>query len=234
MQVHREPGGASRRPVFLRRPETRPWVAARRAVVRASWRCLRAHRRQRGDCGEGARRLLVRAESGDRNGSPDATAHGNTGHPRGYCQRRHTRTDRRREPGSRSATPGPGSQPFHRCPRRADLDRRRPGREPLHRHERRVPGMLGIKGDPAPGVRGDAAQGRAGDHEYRRHDGPRSGEYAVLQPHRVEPEGFQNHVTLSDLQRRGWGRWQSCCPAILVDQPAQDPLPSYSRHCHVD
>ena len=75
---------------------------------------------ERGDCGEGARRLLVRAESGDRNGSPDATAHGNTGHPRGYCQRRHTRADRRREPGSCSATPGPGSQPFHRCPRRAD------------------------------------------------------------------------------------------------------------------
>src|SRR5664279_4240034 len=187
LQVHREPDGASRRPVLLRRPETRRWVAARRAVVRAFWRCLRAHRRQRGDRGEGARRLLVRAETGDRNGSPDATAHGSTGHPRGYCQGRHTRADRRREPGSRSATPGPGSQPFHRCPRRADLDRRRPGREPLHRHERRVTGMLGIKGDPAPGVRGDAAQGRAGDREYRRHDGPRSREYPVLPPHRVEP-----------------------------------------------
>ena len=32
-------------------------------------------------------------------------------------------------------------------------------RDELHRHERRVPGMLGIKGDPAPGVRGDAAPG---------------------------------------------------------------------------
>ena len=163
--------------------------------------------------------------AGDRNGSPDATAHGNTGHPRGYCQRRHTRADRRREPGSRSATPGPGSQPFHRCPRRADLDRRRPGREPLHRHERRVPGMLGIKGDPAPGVRGDAAQGRAGDREYRRHDGPRSGEYAVLQPHRVEPGSTKTGAPVAMSTRVGCQK--PARPVSCSDAPAGCQKPAY-------
>jgi hypothetical protein len=41
--------------------------------------------------------------------------------------------------------------------------------------------------------------------------------------------GFHNLVVASDLQCLQLGRQRSCCPFVLVDQPAQDLATSYSR-----
>ena len=46
------------------------------------------------------------------------------------------------------------------------------------------------------------------------------------------PVGFLNLVIVFDVQRHGWAGTGSCCPFVFVDQPAEDPAPSYSR-CQV-
>jgi len=156
-------------------------------LFRASWRCLRAHRRQRGDCGEGARRLWSGLRPAIGTGLRTQLLTG--------------------IPAILEATANAGTR------ERTDAESRAVVQQLLDREVNRsiaahggqisivdvrdgnlfiamsggCQGCSASKVDPAPGVRGDAAQGRAGDHEYRRHDGPRSGEYAVLQPHRVEP-----------------------------------------------
>jgi len=52
-------------------------------------------------------------------------------------------------------------------------------------NEWRMPGMRGLSSDSATRVRAHGAQGRTGDRRHRRHNGPRVGNKALLQAHRV-------------------------------------------------
>ncbi len=116
---------------------------------------------------------------------PDAAAHGRAGNPGDASQREHARQDRRRGSRGRSRAPGPGGQPFHRWPRRKDLDRGRPRRNPLHRDERWVPGLRRFSSDAATGIRSHGAQGRPRDRGHHRRDRPRGGQDPVLPAHRL-------------------------------------------------
>jgi len=136
-----------------------------------------------GDGWKGPECRVVGAEIGSRRGHPDAATHRCARDLRGSSQRRRAGSDRRRDSCVRSGTPGPRSESFHRKPWREDLNHRRPGRQPLHCHERRLPGLRCLFRNLVTGVRGHGAQGGTGDCRHRGHDGPRGRRETLLPAH---------------------------------------------------
>ena len=116
---------------------------------------------------------------------------------------------RRRDARTLSVLPGEGGQPFHRWSRRKDLDRRRSRRKPLHRDERRVPGMRLIASHAATRIRGHGAQGCTGDRGDRGYHRSRGGGKTVLPAHRRGQGEYPDAGTMRNTRRFEFSFWPS-------------------------
>ena len=116
---------------------------------------------------------------------------------------------RRRDARTLSVLPGQGGQPFHRWSRRKDLDRRRSRRKPLHRDERRVPGMRLIASHAATRIRGHGAQGCTGDRGDRGYHRSRGGGKTVLPAHRRGQGEYPDAGSMRNTRRFEFSFWPS-------------------------